>query len=171
LLWKLFYNKNEEKDIFIMSHEIIEITGGSTSKVKRKESLEDKRQWEYGIIGTAHQSSTDLTNNPPKSVNDKLGELEAKFKSHPQRHYPQWPEATLRTITPSRDSLPKVTQSYGATERIIANGRSILDKLGEPDHHVASHLNQEERQNIAFLVSLANDQYGKGYRGKAKKSK
>lgn len=141
-----------------------DLTENQQITMKNQNTLQVFQKWNYGVIGPARQSSLDLT-NPLQSIHDKREELEAKFQTHPEPHEPKWQEATLRTMT-LRDSRSKVTQSYKATERIIANTRSIHDMLLEPEHPIASHLDQKARQEITFLVSLANDHYSKGYRNK-----
>src|SRR5260370_3955202 len=123
-----------------------------------KGSLEKKWAWANTITGArvssaeiyaANITSTDRA-DLSQMIIDKLGQLEGKFKSHPKPRYPEGQEATWRRLTPGRDSLPKVTQSYDATQNIIKNVASLRDILLDPQHPLASRLSQKAHQEIPF---------------------
>src|SRR6266550_3446970 len=61
----------------------------------------------------------------------------------------------------------KVTQSHKATQNIIKSVGSIRDMLLDPNHPVASQLRKDQLKKITLLASLANDQYGEGFRNPA----
>src|SRR5947207_6803966 len=119
-----------------------------SSQSHAPDHLQKTREWQYRVIKSAHQNIKD------------------EFKFHPERHEPLWHEAKLRTIT-RRDTLPKATQSYDATERIIEKGGLILGMLRDSNHRVASSLDQKGYEGIGFLMNLANEVYNKSYRKKA----
>jgi hypothetical protein len=117
-----------------------------TSKAEHKPDLNKIRKREFDIMGSAPQLY--------EIINSGIGNLEANVPMiEPPK--PKRRETIWRTITSSQDSLPEEAQLDTATKDIIAKLRSIRDMLLKSGHLVTSRLDQEECQQIAFLLSLA----------------